>query len=294
MKADAVPPAGSEGSAPSGLAPGRYLELPGRGVTFVREAHGPAGAPTVLLLHGLAATGGLNWFAAFPTLRDRYHVLCMDHRGHGRGIRSGRPFSLEDCADDVIALADELGIDRFVAVGYSMGGPISQLAWRRHHDRVAGLVLCATARNFRATRTATLLSEALPATWVAANVGPGGFARAVGVIWTRRREESPLVVWAARELSRSSPFTVLQAVRALSRFSSHEWIEQVDVPTAVVVTMRDRLVPPSRQLKLAQAIPGASVHPVQGDHFAVGATPSVFMPAFVEAVGLVMSKAHLV
>ena len=47
-----------------------------------------------------------------------------------------------------MALADALGIDRFVPVGYSMGGPIAQLIWRRHPDRVSGLVLCATSRYF--------------------------------------------------------------------------------------------------------------------------------------------------
>ena len=46
---------------------------------------------------------------------------------------SGR-FRLDDCADDVVALADELAIDRFVPVGYSMGGPIAQLIWKQHRS----------------------------------------------------------------------------------------------------------------------------------------------------------------
>jgi len=55
----------------------------------------------------------------------------MDHRGHGRGIRSAKPFRLADCADDVAALADRLGIETFIPVGYSMGGTVAQLMWRR-------------------------------------------------------------------------------------------------------------------------------------------------------------------
>ena len=51
---------------------------------------------------------------------------------------------LADCADDMAALIDELGTGPVIAVGYSMGGPIAQLLWKRHPEKVAGLVLCAT------------------------------------------------------------------------------------------------------------------------------------------------------
>src|SRR4051794_41166201 len=108
---------------------GRPVVLPGRGTTFVREAMGPPGAPTLILLHGLGATAALNWFPVFELLSEHFHVVALDHRGHGRGIRPTRRFRLADCADDVVALADQLGIDTFIPVGYSMGGPIAQLIW---------------------------------------------------------------------------------------------------------------------------------------------------------------------
>src|SRR5688500_16415489 len=136
-----------DGTGPP-LPPGRRLKLPGRGTTFVREMEGPPGAPTLVLLHGLGVSADLNWFRCYDALGRRYRVIAMAHRGHGRGIRSSRPFRLADCADDVAAVADELGIERVIPVGYSMGGPITQLVWKRHPDRVAGLVLCATARSF--------------------------------------------------------------------------------------------------------------------------------------------------
>src|SRR4051794_5248050 len=108
---------------PSAVPDGRFVDLPGRGTTFIRELAGPPGAPTVMLLHGLSATGGLNWVWSFRPLAGRYRVIAIDHRGHGHGIRTNR-FRLADCADDVAALADQLRIGSFVAVGYSMGGPI--------------------------------------------------------------------------------------------------------------------------------------------------------------------------
>src|SRR5438045_7580410 len=131
--------------------PGRILEVPGRGDTFVYELEVAPDAPVLFLIHGLAATTQLNWFPAFPVLADRYRVIATDLRGHGRGFPAGNRFRLSDCADDIAAVADALGIERFIPVGYSLGGPVAQLTWHRHRDRVEGLVLAATSRNFGGT-----------------------------------------------------------------------------------------------------------------------------------------------
>src|SRR3954470_13108295 len=127
---------------------GRRVDLPGRGTTFVREVAGPEGAPTVLLLHGLLASGGLNWFQAFAPMSEHFRVVALDHRGHARGLRTRSRFRLADCADDAAALIEALGTGPVIAVGYSMGGPIAQLLWKRHPELVAGLVLCATSDRF--------------------------------------------------------------------------------------------------------------------------------------------------
>jgi 3-oxoadipate enol-lactonase len=71
--------------------------------------------------------------------------------------------------------------------------------------------------------------------------------------------------------------------RAVSEFTSHSWIGKVDVPTAVVVTARDRIVPASRQMKLARAIPGASVHEVDADHAVCVTAPQLFTQALLQA-----------
>ena len=97
------------------LPMGRRVELPGRGTTFIREMPGPPGAPVVVLLHGLLASAGLNWLHSFGPLGRRYRVVAVDLRGHARGLRSSRRFRLADCADDVAALLDVLGIESAVA-----------------------------------------------------------------------------------------------------------------------------------------------------------------------------------
>ena len=127
--------AATEADVPSG----RMISLPGVGSTFVSTAGELDGErPPLMLLHALACTAGLTWFTAFPDLAEHHPVAMFDQRWHGRGIRAGRRFRIEDLADDAVAVADVLGIERFVPVGYSLGGAVAQLVWKRHPDRVTG------------------------------------------------------------------------------------------------------------------------------------------------------------
>jgi 3-oxoadipate enol-lactonase len=292
-----VPSAASSSSssaiAAPPLPPGRIVDLPGRGRTFARIAEGPPGAPVVLLLHGWTANADLNWFRCYGHLRRQFTVIAIDHRGHGRGIRSRRPFSLSDCADDAAALVRELGYDRVIAVGYSMGGPIAQLVWKRHRSLVEGLVLCATSRNFGQSTPERLMFTGMLGLSGVAKLTPDAVRRRVaGRIFGSRWQQSPLGAWIASELRRNDPATILQAGYSIGRFSSAEWIGHVDVPTAVLVTIHDQLVSPRRQLRLAESIPGAEIIRVAGDHGVCVTDPGRFVPALLDACTRVAKAAR--
>lgn len=283
--------AASTGAPP--LPPGRAVELPGRGTTFVREIKGPEGAPTLVLLHGWTATADLNWFRCYGPLGRSFSVVALDHRGHGRGIRTRRPFSLADCADDVAALADVLGLDSILPVGYSMGGPIAQLVWRRHRRLVRGLVLCATSRNFgRSARERAMFSGLLGLSALA-RVTPRPVRERAAERFLVSRLEGAFGEWAAGELRRNDPVTVLNAGWSIGRFSSADWIGTLDVPSAVVITTADTVVSPVRQEKLAAAIPGAAVYRVAADHAACVTAADRFVPALVDACRTVAARAAL-
>ena len=273
------------------LPRGRHVELPGRGATFVREVAGPPGAPVVVLLHGLAATGALNWFPVFAPLGRHYRVLAVDHRGHGRGLRDGPRFRLRDAADDVAALADVLGIETFIPIGYSMGGPIAQLLWRQHPDRVDGLVLSATSRNFRGHPRDQLMYAGLPLAALALRL-PGA-----SMVWQNgerllgeRFGGPPFEHWAQQELRRHDVAAIVAAAGEIGRFSSHQWVHDIDVPTSVLVHEHDQLVPARRQRKLAESIPGAEVFVVDGDHFVVASNPKEFVPRLLDATASVVRR----
>ena len=270
--------------APPTLPAGRAVTLPGRGTTFVREAPGPPGAPTVLLLHGWMVTSDLNWFTCFPALGERFRVLALGHRGHGGGIRSWRPFRLEDCADDAAALVRETGGGPVIPVGYSMGGAVAQLLWRRHPDVVAGMVLCATSRSFSTQDPGSQLwFTSLLGLSVAARLTPKPVLRRLVSKVARRRADRVVDEWGLSELERSDSPTLLHAGWTLGRFDSVPWIGSLDVPAAVIVNTDDEVVSPHRQRELAEAVPGATLHEVHAGHAACVTHPEEFVPVLVEA-----------
>ena len=275
--------------------PGRAVDLPGRGTTHVVDVEGPTpDAPTLLLMHGIATTGALTWFSVLDDLRQRYRVVTFDQRWHGRGIRSEN-FTLDDSADDAVAVLDALGIERAVVVGYSMGGAGAQVLWHRHPDRVAGLVLCSTSARwqghlgervfFLMLRVANygLLSVAADKVQAHADRLPP---------LADRNSEAGLRAWCMAELRATSPWSLPVVMAELGRFDATGWIGEVDVPTGVLVTARDRAIPTDRQWQLAGRIPGAITRVAPGGHASLVFDVPHWKPIFLELVDAVVERAR--
>lgn len=285
---------GCTGERPGGpLGAGRPVHLPGRGTTVVWDVAGPVGAPTVVLLHGWTATAQLNWSASVAGLAAHFRVVALDHRGHGHGIRSAGTFSLADCADDVAALVRACDLGPVVLVGYSMGGPIAQLVWRRHPDLVAGAVLCSTADVFAVSARDRRMFGVLDGLAAAARVGSlrHGIERVLrGLAAAKARTRTP-GAWALEQIARHDWFAVLEAGRALGSHDARSWLGLLDGPTAVVVTTSDEVVPADRQRAMARRLADATVHEIDGGHAACF-DPASFGAAVVAACRSVAGRAR--
>jgi 3-oxoadipate enol-lactonase len=263
----------------------------GRGRCRVRHFRGPEGAPTVLLLHGWAATADLNWGRCYAELDKQYEVIAPDLRGHGGGIR-GR-FSLEACADDSAALLESLGRGPAIVVGYSLGGPVATLMWGRHPELVSGLVLCSTAGSFSETKREHIFLTGIGSlrrmAGLASCIGWGSLRTIVGERCAG--SECGFIELVLGTLGRHDPEALCQAAVALRAYRGDVWLSSISVPAAVVMTTRDHLVPPHRQLHLASSIPDCSLFAVEGDHAVCATRPERFRPSLLAALSDVARRA---
>jgi pimeloyl-ACP methyl ester carboxylesterase len=274
------------------LPPGSTVHLPGRGEVFVRHhRHADPTRPTLLLLHGWTASADLQFVAAYQTLAEHCSFVAVDHRGHGRGLRTPQRFELEDVADDAAAVLGVLGIDSVIVVGYSMGGPLSLLLTRRHPTLVAGIVVEATALEWRSSlfersrwKAVRLLGPMLRS-WTY----PRWLRFGIGHLIPADHPFAAYVPWLEVELRRGDPQAIVQAGFALSRYDARPWASQLCRPAASVITTQDRLVWPRKQRALADAL-GAQVIELHGDHLASWEHPTEFAAATLAAVTHVVDE----
>jgi len=118
------------------------------GIDIYFEQHGESGEPLVLM-HGY--TGDItDWRFQFPEFSRTHRVLMMDHRGHGRSDapRERDSYTIDQMANDALALTESLGLERYHLVGHSMGGAIAQEMALSSPGRLLSLTLHDTAHQF--------------------------------------------------------------------------------------------------------------------------------------------------
>ncbi len=285
------------------LPRGRIIDLEGRGPLFARQGSAsPASSPStsrrgqspVVLLHGWGATADLNWFTSYGALAENFDFLAPDLRGHGRGIHDGRTFRLADAADDTAALITS-ELDRpAIVVGYSMGGTVAQLLWRRHPELVAGMVLCSTAANFRSSRREHLFFSAVSLTAALARLAPGTVRSDVAWWIMSNRGGRELRQWAIAELEGHDWLRIVEAGHEIGRFDSRGWLGGLDVPAAQILTLDDEIIPRRRQEELARIVGQNPPERIPGGHSVCIENPGLFTTRLVAAIQAVQTVAESV
>jgi pimeloyl-ACP methyl ester carboxylesterase len=275
---------------PTWLPEARIVTVPGRGEVFCRVHQRPDAGPVLLLLHGWTASADVQFATIYQALMARHSFVAVDHRGHGRGIRSQEPFNLEDAADDAAGVIRALDCAPVIVVGYSMGGPLALHVADRHPDIVRGVVLEATALSFATTRVERLL-------WRFLSAMETTMRSRLGSRYARRRLEqvaaaadsdiNSLVPWLSAEMARGNPRALTEAGRALRHFDGEPIAARLSLPAAVVVTTSDRSVRPKLQRRMAEAL-DAVVIEFDGGHFSNLLRAEAFAAATVAAVDAVV------
>lgn len=219
---------------------------------------GGKGAP-VLLLHAFPFTFNM-WEPQIEALSDRFRFIAPNLKGFGS---SDAPedeslYTVDSYADDAAALLDELGLDKVVLTGLSMGGYIAFAFLRRHRDRVQALVLADTKAEEdppegkeKRTKQQQMVRDSGTADLIEALVG--------ALLGEPSLQKKPDVVQRVKELmAESPPAGFIGALEAMkNRPDSSDELSKIDVPTLVVVGENDSITPPPASRKIHEHVGGS-------------------------------------
>lgn len=218
------------------------------------ELEGPEDAPLLVLANSLGSNLSM-WDNQVPDLRDNFRLLRYNHRGHeGSEVPPG-PYSIAGIASDVLALLDELGVDRFSFLGLSLGGMAGMWLASEKPDRIESLALCCTSAHMA------------PDTWQqrADDVrrdGTESLAPTVVQRWFTPafRERNPGVVESAEDMIRRTPDEGYAACcEAIRDMDLRDRLGSIAAPTLVIAGEDDPATPPDHAALIRDSIPGSGM-----------------------------------
>ncbi len=246
-----------------------------QGVGLEVEDHGE-GLP-VVLLHGFPLSSEI-WAGVRPAVEQVARLVTPDLRGFGRSDKPEGSYGMDVLAGDVVALADRLGLDRFVLGGHSMGGYVGFQVAARIPERIAGLVLVDTRAEAdtaegRRAREASIrrIGEEGAAAFLASFVP--------NLVGATTRQRAPRFLHDLEDIGSEAPAHVLAGCLRgmMERPDSRPLLAGLDVPALVLVGAEDAITPQEAAQAMAAALPRATLAVIPG----AGHTPSVERPVAV-------------
>ncbi|HEY0377797.1 MAG TPA: alpha/beta fold hydrolase [Pyrinomonadaceae bacterium] len=234
--------------------------MPAVRVREIEMAYDDVGrGPAVVLLHGFPFNRSM-WAGQREALAASYRVITPDLRGMGETAAGEGPATMEEMAHDVAALMDKLGIGRAAVGGLSMGGYVALAFYRRHRLRARALILADTragadtdeARRAREEQAQKILKQG-------AGIIADDFLKKV--LTPETLSERPEVVARVREMIvKTDARGAANALRGMAvRHDQTSFLEDVIVPTLILVGREDQLTPPKEAELLRREIRGSRV-----------------------------------
>jgi 3-oxoadipate enol-lactonase len=228
------------------------------------EVTGKSGATPVLMIQGLGASKNA-WNLQRIAMATRFRIISFDNRGAGRSDKPTEPFTLEQMADDALAVLDAAGIETAHVVGASMGGVISQIVAVKYPHRVRSLTLVCTACRNHPWRQELLQSWAKTAEekgmievgkeaaqWV---MSPRSFRRLV-----------PAFTWMGPLAALRPRHSFVSQIHAIldTREDLVDQLSTITAPTMVIVGNQDILTPRGDSEEIAERIPNSELVVISG------------------------------
>jgi len=244
--------------------------------------------PLVLCMHGIGGNR-TNWQDQLPMFADKFHAAAWDARGYGASDDYEGPLNFGDFSRDLIRVLDHFKVARAHLVGLSMGGLIAFDFQATHPDRVATLTICDSMpgmtgiseegrREFIRLRQEPLLNGKEPRdiapvvakTLIGKSAKPGSFERLVA------------------SMSALHKGSYMKAIEATTNYARTLELENIRVPTHIVVGDEDVLTPPALSRAMASRIPDARLTVIKG----AGHLSNIEQPEAFNAAALAFLLEH--
>jgi 3-oxoadipate enol-lactonase len=206
------------------------------------------------------------WRPQVAPLTKSFRVIRVDHRGHGGSPVPPGPYRIADMAGDVLALLDELGLDRVAWCGLSMGGMIGMYLGSEAPERLTSLTLCCTSAHYP---DPTVWSDRIAA------VSSGGTAPIAETVVSRwftpewAAAHPDVMAEAAAMVAGTPDDGYVASCRALEVWDHRERLGAVTVPTLVIAGNADPSTPVEPHARtIVEGIPGARLEVLDAAHLA--------------------------
>ena len=213
----------------------------------------------VVLLHAFPLNSNM-WEPQIEALSDRFRFIVPDLQGFGGSDApdDAAAYTMDSYADQVAAVLDEIGLDKVVLAGLSMGGYIAFAFLRRHRDRVSALVLADTKAEADPPEG---IEKRTKQQGMVRDEGTAGLIEALAgaLLGEATTQKKPDVVERVKELmAQNGPAGFIGALEAMKgRPDSSGELTQINVPTLVIVGEHDGVTPPEAARKIHEHVGGS-------------------------------------
>ena len=223
--------------------------------------------PVIVLIHGMSAKIE-HWLGFDQLLAQNFRVITFDHRGFGEARRPGTwSMSIEQMAGDVIEILDRLQIEKAHLFGISMGGMVAMACGIHHPHRCASLTIVNSSLGSQLNRLSRQRVAQLTGTLrklMEPSYKVGLWERRVGLFLGHNppqgfRSELSKTLLQLNQDQKNSLANRLKQYLAISRFRCEHRLKDISVPTLIIKSTHDHIVPSSHSDYLARMIPGAQL-----------------------------------
>ena len=236
-----------------------------------------------MLSHSLGSSSAM-WQAQLESLGDRYRLLLFDHRGHGRSDlpETAEGWTMVDFGTDLLAVLDELELERVHVCGLSLGGMVGLWLAEKAPWRLGRLIVANTSAF---TENPELLRARIA---LIKEQGVAGIVDDVLDRWFTRHfhHSKPDEVGRFRDGLLNTPdVAYLATSEAICAMDLRPGLGEIDVPVLVIAGREDRATPAEWGERIATAIPSAEYRVLEAAHLSNVEASSGFSALVLEFLG---------